>query len=153
MNLLSANKTRVIIEVGNKAYFLDKNNNYTEYSFGDKDDIDYVEPTDFTTTQTPTTGELGYGGKTVFPVKGELYNSVNENLYVFINSAFSEEGQAQMIAHEAYGHAYLFLKYGGNLKISRHNYQHKNGYNFYGNRILNKRIIDGMNEVHYNMSH
>ena len=46
-----------------------------------------------------------------------------------------------------------FLKYGGNLKISRHNYQHKNGYNFYGNRILNKRIIDGMNEVHYNMSH
>lgn len=57
-------------------------------------------------------GELGHGGKTVFPTIGEEYNSLKgANIYVFINKTFSKEGQAQMFAHEGYGQVVVLHKY------------------------------------------
>jgi len=57
------------------------------------------------------TGEEGWQGVTQTPGDGEKkYNSPDNSIKIVINSGLSEDGQAQITAHEAYGHAFLYSK-------------------------------------------
>ncbi|MFA6925164.1 MAG: hypothetical protein WC223_13045 [Bacteroidales bacterium] len=60
---------------------------------------------------SPKTGEQGWLGVTQTPgSEPNKYNSPDENIDITINSGLSEEGQAENLAHEAYGHGYLYSK-------------------------------------------
>jgi RHS repeat-associated protein len=57
------------------------------------------------------TGEEGWMGVTQTPGnEANKYNSPDNTIKIVINSGLSEKGQAQITAHEAYGHAYLYSK-------------------------------------------
>ena len=57
------------------------------------------------------TGEEGWQGITQTPGNDpDKYNSPNDKIRIVVNSGLSEAGRAQMIAHEAYGHADLYSK-------------------------------------------
>ena len=60
---------------------------------------------------SPKTGEQGFFGVAQTPgSEAQKYNSTDENVNITINSGLSEEGQTENLAHEAYGHAYLYSK-------------------------------------------
>ena len=55
------------------------------------------------------TGEEGWQGVTQTPGNNpDKYNSPNDKVKIVINSGLTLEGQAQIFAHEAYGHAFLY---------------------------------------------
>lgn len=59
----------------------------------------------------PTTGEEGHLGKTQVPGSlKNVQNSPDNNIKITINSGLSELGQAQLMSHEGYGHAFLYSK-------------------------------------------
>ncbi|AXY78511.1 hypothetical protein D3H65_04250 [Paraflavitalea soli] len=57
------------------------------------------------------TGETGMLGKTVVPENSANNNlSTNNNVQSYTNGKLSEEGQAQNVSHELYGHALLYIR-------------------------------------------
>ena len=60
-----------------------------------------------------STGEGGNLGKTLFPDRISSENSPSNNIIIIINNKFSSIGQIESFAHEAYGHALLYLLNGG----------------------------------------
>jgi hypothetical protein len=59
-------------------------------------------------TLTGSTGEEGWLGVTQLPNKGAPYQSTDGSVKIVLNSGLSEKGQAELLSHEAYGHAALF---------------------------------------------
>ena len=84
------------------------NMNHTPFNpqFDEKD-------TDPTLIGCPSTGESGTSGKTLFPDREGFENSPSNNIIIIINNKFSSIGQIESFAHEAYGHALLYLLNGG----------------------------------------
>ena len=84
------------------------NMNHTPFNpqFDEKD-------TDPTSIGCPSTGESGTSGKTLFPDREGFENSPSNNIIIIINNKFSSIGQIESFAHEAYGHALLYLLNGG----------------------------------------
>ena len=84
------------------------NMNHTPFNpqFDEKD-------TDPTSIGCPSTGESGTSGKTLFPDREGFENSPSNNIIIIINDKFSSIGQIESFAHEAYGHALLYLLNGG----------------------------------------
>ena len=69
----------------------------------------YVDKSEGTGLYGSSTGEQGFGGVTQTPGdEPNKYNSTNENTTIVINKSLSEQGKAEIFAHEAYGHAYLY---------------------------------------------
>ncbi|MDO6430221.1 RHS repeat-associated core domain-containing protein [Flavitalea sp. BT771] len=56
----------------------------------------------------PQTGESGFLGVTLATAHTKGHNSPDNVNHVIINSGLSEEGGAQVLSHELYGHAFLF---------------------------------------------
>ncbi|GHN02365.1 hypothetical protein WSM22_38540 [Cytophagales bacterium WSM2-2] len=70
--------------------------------------------------QAPSTGEFGYLGQTLHPEgsnDGDSRVSTNGNTQVHINGELSEQGQAEAVSHELYGHAAFRMqgKYSGHI--------------------------------------
>ena len=64
----------------------------------------------FTNPNSFSTGEVGRSGVTLLPGIGSSgVNSPDKNIYVYVNSQYTEIGKAESFSHEAYGHAYLYL--------------------------------------------
>jgi RHS repeat-associated protein len=59
---------------------------------------------------SPTTGETGYLGQTLTPKGSGPLNSPDGNVHIIINEGLSKLGRAQLMAHEGYGHAYMYSK-------------------------------------------
>ena len=108
---------------------------------------DYIS-NDITSISTPTTGENGFLGKTLFPDLDGYQNSPTKDINVVIHSDLSDIGAAQMFSHEAYGHAYFYIITNGNHQQSSHQYGN-------GNKDLNTTLLEwirkAMNETLKNM--
>lgn len=85
---------------------------YDEYSIG-KDEIG-------DSPDLLSTGEGGLMGKTLFPDRGGLQNSVDNAINIVINMHLSTAGAAEIYSHEANGHALLYITNGGNHKEASH---------------------------------
>ena len=124
--------------------YSDNNGNIHSHNMGeiDYDEVFYEEnpinPTG------PTTGEDGFFGKTLLPGNGESgHNSVNDEIFIIINSGLSEQGAAQSFSHEGYGHAYIYM-ITQDRKASAHDYQPGGRDN---NRVLIKQICNSVSET------
>ena len=104
-------------------------------------DPDYISA-NIESISTPTTGEAGFLGKTLFPDLDGYQNSPTKDIMVIINSHLSDDGAAQMFSHEAYGHAYFYIITNGNHNKSSHNYGG-------GNKDLNTALL---NQIYRAMS-
>jgi hypothetical protein len=92
----------------------------------------------------PGTGEVGFYGVTMVPGSlPETYNSTDNNIKIVVNSDLSQEGQATIFSHEAYGHAYLYLK--------DIDFIHRDKNGMESNEILYDRIIERKKETFLNM--
>lgn len=67
-----------------------------------------------------TTGEIGNYGKTLFPDREGIQNSPSSDIEVFIHPSLSKIGAAEAFSHEAYGHALLYIRNGGNHTEASH---------------------------------
>ena len=56
-----------------------------------------------------STGETGFLGKTLFPGKNGLQNSLTDEIHIIINKNLSPTGSAEMYSHEANGHALAYV--------------------------------------------
>ena len=57
------------------------------------------------------TNETGWLGLTQTPgITVDKYASIDNDVHIIINSSLSEEGKAQTLSHELYGHALLFQR-------------------------------------------
>lgn len=82
--------------------------------------IEGFEDTKFTCPNSFTTGEVGRSGITLLPDKGRSgVNSPDKDIYIYINSQFSDIGKAESFSHEGYGHAFLYVLT-RDRNISRH---------------------------------
>lgn len=145
---LANSKIVISVEVTDVTFYKDKQGNFATLKFSPVYPDEFEDPVDITTSYVPTTGEIGHGGKTVFPTTGENYNSVNSHLYVFLNPAFSEEGRAQMFSHEGFGHALFYIKNPYDLNGARH--KTSQGTQKELNHKLMEHVINAMNETHLN---
>ena len=100
---------------------------------------DYIS-NDITSISTPTTGENGFLGKTLFPDLDGYQNSPTNDINVIIHSDLSDIGAAQMFSHEAYGHAYFYIITNGNHQQSSHQYED-------GNKDLNTALVEWIRKV------
>lgn len=91
-----------------------------------------------------TTGETGLLGKTLFPGRNAEQNSISDNIQVVINDGLSNQGRVEAFSHEAYGHAYMYVKTIKNYTASTHQY-HRGMVDL--NRILYDRIVRSINET------
>jgi len=138
--VLSENRT-VKVEIDNKFFYKDQNGNIQgpekmTYLGVDKDYIGNDNGKGIGTS----TGETGFLGKTLFPDNKGLQNSINDNIIVIVNSNLSEEGKAQVFAHEGYGHAYVYVLTNGDRSKSSHNYGT-------GGKDLNRYLYDMINRA------
>ena len=94
------------INVSDKFLYKDENGNIKEYKF---DPI--IQTDDKNGSFGFNTGETGFLGITQTPGnESEKYNSPDNSVKITINKGLSKEGRAQILSHEAYGHAYLYSK-------------------------------------------
>ena len=96
-----------------------------------------------------SSGESGFLGKTLFPDREGLQNSVNKNIQVIVNKNLSPAGAAEVYSHEGNGHALLYVLNGGNHKGASH--QPVDEQWIEGNIKLKKMIIDSKKETIHNM--
>ena len=76
--------------------------------------------TSFEFTSGVTTGESGNMGKTLFPDLDGEENSPDLNIKVIVNPEMSLLGAAEIFSHEAYGHALLYIRNGGDHNGASH---------------------------------
>jgi len=88
-----------------------------------------------------STGETGILGVTEMPEASAYNRSTNENVRVFINNKLSPKGRAENLAHELYGHAFLYVTT-GDVTLSIHSPG-----NVETNMVLRNRISNAQNEV------
>jgi RHS repeat-associated protein len=88
-----------------------------------------------------STGETGILGVTEMPEASAYNRSTNENVRVFINNKLSPKGRAENLAHELYGHAFLYVTT-GDVTLSIHSPG-----NVETNMVLRSRISNAQNEV------
>ena len=96
---------------------------------------------DMTGPYTLSTKETGNLGVTEIPIMGAKHCSTNDNIKVIINKKMSDQGRAECLAHEFYGHAYIFATTADYSKSI-----HSTG-NTETNYLLRDRIINSQNEV------
>jgi len=95
-----------------------------------------------------STGEAGLTGKTLFPDRGGKQNSPDGTLKIIVNKNLSVAGRAEVYSHEANGHAYIYVKTGGDRARASHNVA--TGWKEQ-NIDLGTRIIDSKKETIINM--
>ena len=98
-----------IFNVNVDNHFLSKNEKgeIVNNSLGDIEQGDPKESGPF----SPQTGEMGNFGITMVPgSESKTTNSIDNEVYIVVNSNLSKEGRAENFAHEGYGHAYLYSK-------------------------------------------
>ena len=91
-----------------------------------------------------STGETGFLGKTLFPGIEGQQNSMDDSIYIIINSGLSELGRAETFSHEGYGHAYIYVVSEMDRSMSSHNYD---AGLYDRNRILYNIINKSINET------
>jgi len=90
------------------------------------------------------TGETGFTGQTLFPGSlPETFNSPNNSILIIINEALSTRGRANILSHEAYGHAFLYSL----GKDNSHKIKTINGNFIETNEELSNQIIRSINET------
>ena len=97
-----------------------------------------------------TTGETGNYGKTLFPDREGLQNSPSMDIEVFIHPSLSTIGAAEAFSHEAYGHALLYIRNGGNHTEASHKV-HKVKEMVETNTVLKTMILDSRKETVSNL--
>ena len=88
-----------------------------------------------------STGETGILGVTEMPEVSVDHRSTNNNVRVIINNRLSSQGRAENLAHELYGHAFLYVTT-RDVSLSSHSPG-----NVETNMVLKNRIVNAQNEV------
>lgn len=132
------------VNVTDEIVYKDENGNLIERSFGP-----ITQSEDKEGNFGFNTGEDGWRGVTQTPGdQAQKYNSPDNTVKISINSSLSEEGQAQILSEEAYGHAFLFSK----GKEHRHQVKSTSKGFFETNKPLIKRITEAIKETIQNMN-
>ena len=122
LQLVQAN-TVVDVILDNQYEYLNRNGELCE-----SPQMSYFPPdeqlmdTSFEFTSGVTTGESGNMGKTLFPDLDGEENSPDLNIKVIVNSEMSLLGAAEIFSHEAYGHALLYIRNGGDHNGASHQF-------------------------------
>ena len=120
LQLVQAN-TVVDVILDNQYEYLNRNGELCE-----SPQMSYFPPdeqfmdTSFEFTSGVTTGESGNMGKTLFPDLDGEENSPDLNIKVIVNPEMSLLGAAEIFSHEAYGHALLYIRNGGDHNGASH---------------------------------
>lgn len=94
------NKNLVTVSVANHEVYKDKSGKIHDKEMG---------PIGHEFAPSPgNTGESGLGGLTTVPDPSSPTQSIDGDIHIFVNSNLSDLGQAEVFAHEGYGHALLF---------------------------------------------
>jgi RHS repeat-associated protein len=102
LKTLVDDKRLTTISVTDHEEYKDKSGNVKEVSMGP---IGHDFP-----SKPGNTGESGSLGETLFPDKNVPHQSIDNNVNIVITSGLSDLGQAEVLAHEAYGHDLLWTK-------------------------------------------
>lgn len=111
--------------------FIDNKGTYGEASMLYTGVDDFFIDKDFNYTSGLTTGETGFLGKTLFPDRDGIQNSPTENIEVIINKHLSVVGAAEMLSHELYGHALIYIESGYNHTKASHKTVNSVDMNYY----------------------
>ena len=87
-----------------------------------------------------STGEVGFLGKTLFPDFKGKENSIDSNINVIININLTQLGRSETFAHEAYGHALLYVISNGDRDRASHDFGS-------GNTDNNKELYEMINSA------
>lgn len=140
---LSNDKTIFEVIVDKKFEYKNENGEIKNVDMGEITQGDPNDRGDF----SPKTGEEGFQGVTQTPgIESNKYNSIDDKVRIIVNKGLSEEGQAEIFAHEGYGHAYLYSK----GQDSRHRVKNVDGKFKETNEQLKKQIIERIDETEKN---
>ena len=112
--VLSADNLEIEISQASKYEYINPSGDLFEKNMSYNGIDDFLIDNDIQYVSGLTTGEDAFAGKTLFPDRDGAENSPNTKLQIIVNDKLTPMGKIETIAHEAYGHAKLYLINGHN---------------------------------------